>query len=66
MPVVEGDCHIEVSLREPANHMRSPNSTLRTNLHSAIIALHNPCYQLRNSPHLTHKEARAISDEGEG
>lgn len=63
MPVAVRDGHVEVSLRELATHLQSANSTLRTNLHNAIIALHNAGYVLRNHPHLTHGEARAISDD---
>ena len=66
MPVAVRDHHVEVSLRELAGHLQSPNSTLRTNLHNAIIALHNSGFVLRNHPHLTHNEANTISDEGEG
>jgi len=65
MPVAVRDRHVEVSLHELANHLQSPNSTLRANLHNAIIALHNSGYVLRNHPHLTHNEAHSISDEGE-
>ncbi|MCB1923647.1 MAG: endonuclease [Gammaproteobacteria bacterium] len=61
MPVALRDRHVEVSLRELAKHLQSPNSTLRTNLHNAIIALHNAGYVLRNHPHLTHCEAEEIS-----
>ena len=63
MPVAVRDRHVEVSLHELADHLQSPNSTLRTNLHNAIIALHNSGYVLRNHPHLTHNEAQAISDD---
>lgn len=62
MPVAVHDRHVEVSMRELANHLQSPNSTLRTNLHNAVIVLHNAGYVLRNHPHLTHCEAHAISD----
>ena len=65
MPVAVRDRHVEVSLHELANHLQSTNSTLRANLHNAIIALHNSGYVLRNHPHLTHNEAHEISDEGE-
>ena len=63
MPVAVRDRHVEVSLHELANHLQSANSTLRTNLHNAIIALHNSGYVLRNHPHLTHNEAQSIGDE---
>lgn len=56
MPVAVRDRHVEVSLRELANHLQSENSTLRVNLHNAVITLHNAGYVLRNHPHLTHCE----------
>ena len=65
MPVAVRDRHVEVSLRELAGHLQSPNSTLRTNLHIAIIALHNSGFVLRNHPHLTHEEAQEISEGAE-
>lgn len=65
MPVAVRDRHVEVSLRELAGHLQSANSTLRVNLHNAIIALHNSGYVLRNHPQLTHGEAQAISEPGD-
>ena len=38
-------------------------STLRTNLHNAVIQVHNAGYVLRNHPHLTHSEAKLLGDE---
>ena len=66
MPVAVRDRHVEVSLHDLAGHLQSPNVTLRSNLHNAIIALHNSGYVLRNHPHLTHNEAHSISDEDGG
>lgn len=63
MPVAVHDRHVEISLRELATHLQSPNSTLRTNLHNAVITLHNAGYVLRNHPHLTHSEAHEIGDD---
>ncbi len=65
MPVAVRDRHVEVSLHELAKHLQSPNSTLRSNLHNAVIALHNCGYVLRNHPHLTHGEAQSLSDDGQ-
>lgn len=66
MPVAVVDRHVEVSLHELARHLQSPNSTLRTNLHNAIVELHNAGYVLRNHPHLTHSEAHTLADDGAG
>ena len=63
MPVAIREHHVEVSLHALAEHLVSPNSTLRTNLHNAVIQVHDAGYVLRNHPHLTHSEAQAIADE---
>ena len=64
MPVAVRDRHVEVSLHHLARHLQSPNSTLRTNLHNAVIVLHSHGYVLRNHPDLTHDEAHAITLDG--
>ena len=63
MPVAVREHHVEVPMHALAGHLVSPNSTLRTNLHNAVIQVHNAGYVLRNHPHLTHSEAHAIADE---
>lgn len=63
MPVAVRERHVEVPMHALAEHLVSPNSTLRTNLHNAVIQVHNAGYVLRNHPHLTHSEAHAIGDE---
>lgn len=63
MPVAVRDRHVEICLHTLAEHLAAPNSALRTNLHNAVIELHNAGYVLRNHPHLTHSEAHAIGDE---
>jgi len=63
MPVAVVDGHVEVSLHSLAEHLDSANSTLRANLQSAVLQLHNAGYVLRNHPHLTHSEAHQIADE---
>jgi serine kinase of HPr protein (carbohydrate metabolism regulator) len=64
MPVAVRDHHVEVCMHTLADHLSSPNSALRTNLHNAVLDLHNAGYVLRNHPHLTHTEAHQIGDEG--
>lgn len=63
MPAAVREHHVEVSLHELARHLDSSNSTMRTNLHNAVVQLHNAGYVLRNHPHLTHSEAHQITDE---
>lgn len=63
MPVAVRGNHVEVSLHQLARHLQSPNSTLRGNLHDAVVDLHNAGYVLRNHPHLTHAEAQSIADQ---
>ena len=63
MPVAVREHHVEVSLHALAGHLDSANSTLRANLHNAVVRLHNAGYLLRNHPHLTHSEAHEIADE---
>jgi len=63
MPVAIREHHVEVPLHALAEYLVSPNSTLRVNLHNAVLQVHNAGYVLRNHPHLTHSEAQAIADE---
>ena len=61
LPVAVRDHHVEVSMHALAAHLDSANPALRTNLHNALLLLHNGGYVLRNHPDLTHAEADAIS-----
>jgi hypothetical protein len=63
IPVAIRDHHVEVSLKDLALHLDSPNPRLRVNLQEAVLRLHEAGYLLRNHPGLTHKEARSIADE---
>ena len=63
LPVAIWDHHVEVSLRELARHLDSPNATLRSNLQEAILHVHMAGYIIRNHPGLTHKTAKIIGDE---
>jgi hypothetical protein len=60
LPVAIRDHHLEVSLKQLAEHLDSPNTTLRSNLQEAILRVHNAGYILRNHPGLTHKAAKDI------
>lgn len=64
MPVAVRDHHVEICMHTLAEHLSSPNSAVRSNLHNAVLELHNAGYVLRNHPHLTHSEAHEIGDEG--
>lgn len=63
LPVAVHDHHVEVSLKKLAEHLDSPNTTLRSNLQEAILRVHNAGYIIRNHPGLTHKTAKIIGDE---
>jgi len=63
MPVAIKRHHVEVCMHTLAGHLDSPNSTLRSNLHDAVLQLHNAGYMLRNHPHLTHAEAEQIDEQ---
>ena len=63
LPVAVRDRHVEVCMHTLAEHLSSPNSAVRTNLHNAVLDLHNAGYVLRNHPHLTHSEAHEIGDD---
>lgn len=63
LPVAVRDHHVEVSLKELASHLDSPNATLRSNLQEAILRVHTAGYILRNHPGLTHKTAKIIGEE---
>jgi hypothetical protein len=65
LPVAVHDHHVEVSLKQLAEHLDSPNATLRGNLQDAILRVHHAGYILRNHPGLTHKTAKDIGDEEE-
>jgi hypothetical protein len=60
LPVAIRNHHVEVSLRQLAEHLDAPNATLRSNLQDAILRVHHAGYILRNHPGLTHKEAKNI------
>ncbi len=64
LPVAVHDHHVEVSLKQLAEHLDSPNATLRSNLQEAVLLVHNAGYLLRNHPGLTHKTAKDIGEEG--
>jgi hypothetical protein len=63
LPVAVHDHHVEVSLKQLAEHLDSPNATLRSNLQDAILRVHNAGYILRNHPGLTHKAAKDIGND---
>jgi hypothetical protein len=63
LPVAVCDHHAEVSLKQLAKHLDSPNATLRSNLQDAILRVHHAGYILRNHPGLTHKEAKHIGTD---
>lgn len=63
LPVAVREHHVEVSLKKLAEHLDSPNATLRSNLQEAILRVHTAGYILRNHPGLTHKTAKIIGDE---
>ncbi len=64
LPVAVHDHHVEVSLKQLAEHLDSSNATLRSNLQDAILRVHNAGYLLRNHPGLTHKDAKDLGDDG--
>lgn len=63
LPVAVRNHHVEVSLKKLADHLDSPNATLRSNLQEAILRVHTAGYILRNHPGLTHKTAKIIGSE---
>ncbi len=63
LPVAVHDHHVEVSLKQLAEHLDSTNATLRSNLQDAILRVHNAGYILRNHPGLTHKTAKDIGED---
>lgn len=63
LPVAVHTHHLEVPLKILAQHLDSPNSSLRNSLQEAILNLHYAGYALKNHPGLTHKAAREIGDE---
>lgn len=63
LPVAVAGHHLEVSLKQLAEHLDSSNATLRSNLQEAILRAHNAGYILRNHPGLTHKAAKDIGGD---
>ena len=63
LPVAVDGHHLEVSLKQLAEHLDSPNATLRSNLQEAILRAHGAGYILRNHPGLTHKVAKDIGGD---
>lgn len=63
LPVAVDGHHLEVSLKQLAEHLDSPNATLRSNLQEAILRAHHAGYILRNHPGLTHKAAKDIGGD---
>jgi hypothetical protein len=63
LPVAVHTHHIEIPLKTLAQHLDSPNSSLRKSLQEAILDLHFAGYALKNHPGLTHKAARRLGDE---
>jgi hypothetical protein len=63
LPVAVHTRRVEVPLRTLAQHLDSPNSSLRKSLQEAILNLHVAGYALKNHPGLTHKAARQLGDE---
>jgi hypothetical protein len=63
LPVAVHDHHVEVSLKQLAEHLDSANATQRSNLQDAILRVHNAGYILRNHPGLTHKTAKDIGED---
>jgi hypothetical protein len=59
-PVAVVGHHVEISLKQLAEHLDSPNATLRSNLQEAVLRAHSAGYILRNHPGLTHKAAKDI------
>ncbi len=64
LPVAVHEQRVEVSLKQLAEHLDSPNATLRSNLQDAILRVHCAGYLLRNHPGLTHKDARELGEDG--
>jgi hypothetical protein len=63
LPVAVHTHYIEVPLKVLAQHLDSPNSSLRNTLQKSILKLHFAGYALKNHPGLTHKEARELGDD---
>ncbi|MES9998550.1 MAG: hypothetical protein ABW125_04015, partial [Candidatus Thiodiazotropha lotti] len=61
LPVAVRGSHVEIPLKELAQHLDSSNSSLRNSLQEAILQLHFAGYQLKNHPGLTHREVRKLS-----
>ena len=63
MPVAVKERHVEICMQTLARHLDSPNATLRSNLHEAVLVLHNAGFSLRNHPDLTHAEAQQLDPD---
>jgi hypothetical protein len=63
LPVAVHTHHLEVPLKALAQHLDSPNPSLRNSLQAAIVDLHFAGYALKNHPGLTHKAARELGDD---
>ncbi|MEJ2406732.1 MAG: endonuclease [Candidatus Thiodiazotropha sp.] len=63
LAVAVRDHHVEVQLKLLAQHLDSPNLSLRNALQEAILKLHFAGYLLKNHPGLTHKTARELDDQ---
>ncbi|MBT3048315.1 MAG: endonuclease [gamma proteobacterium symbiont of Ctena orbiculata] len=63
LPVAVHTHHLEVPLKALAQHLDSPNPSLRNSLQDAILNLHSAGYALKNHPGLTHKTARELGDK---
>ncbi|MES9865894.1 MAG: endonuclease [Candidatus Thiodiazotropha sp. LLP2] len=63
LPTAVWGHHVEIPLKELAQHLDSSNSSLRNSLQEAVLQLHFAGYQLKNHPGLTHKTARQLVKE---
>jgi hypothetical protein len=63
IPVAVNGRYVEVSMRQLARHLDSPQPRIRENLQHAVLWLHDAGYHLRNHPDLTHGEAHIIGGD---
>ncbi|MES9942051.1 MAG: endonuclease [Candidatus Thiodiazotropha sp. 6PLUC2] len=63
LPTAVRGHHVEIPLKELAQHLDSSNSSLRNTLQEAVLQLHFAGYQLKNHPGLTHKAAKQLENE---
>lgn len=59
MPVVVQGRFVELSIKQLARHLDSPQPQIRVNLLNALLWLHEAGYHLRDHPGLSHEEARS-------